>query len=191
VKKGLDPLELAIRHVKNQCLSWDQQVERERQKKIREDQEARDAEARRLQEEQSTQMTLSEISDALEVGDTEKAERLVSEPIQVPRPFIQPEYISRAAPKIEGQSTTTTWKVDREAIVGDSTGAAYIESISKLLRAVKDNSYPIEQAAPLLSWDFSSADKLAGALMGAFSVPGLTAMPVGTMRVGRGKRKKG
>ena len=94
------------------------------------------------------------------------------------------------APKIEGQSTSTTWKVDRELVESDETGQSYIASITALLKAVRDGKYPIDQAAPLLSWDFAAADKLAGALMGAFNVPGLSAKPVSTLRVGAGRKKK-
>jgi hypothetical protein len=190
VKSGLDPLELAIRHVKNQCLSWDQAQERERQRLIREENQRREEAALALQQAESQRLTLAEVDDKLEQGDEAGAQLLFDAPIQVPKPYIAPEVIPPAAPKVQGQSTTTTWKVDREVIESDETGAAYIASITTFLRAVKDGSYPIETAAPLLSWDFSSADKLAGALMGAFNIPGLSAMPVGTMRVSKPRKRK-
>jgi hypothetical protein len=191
VKAGLEPLEAGIKHVKAQILSWDQAQERIRQQKIREDNERRDAEARRLQEAEAARLKLLDVQDALDEGDEQRAETLFDAPvIEVPRPYVAPVYVPPAAPKIEGQSTSTTWKVDRDAVESDETGAAYIASITALLKAVRDGKYPIDQAAPLLSWDFSAADKLAGALMGAFSVPGLTAAPVSTLRVGRGRPRK-
>ena len=190
VKAGVDPLDAGIRHVKAQILAWDREQERLRQQEIFEARKAADAEARRLQEEESARLTLAEVSDKLEEGDVAGAEALIAAPIEAPRQYVQPQYIAPAAPKVEGQSTSTVWKVDREAVESDETGAAYISSITKLLIAVKNGHYAIEQAAPLLSWDFSAADKLAGALMSAFNVPGLTASPKSTLRVGRGRPRK-
>jgi hypothetical protein len=190
VKAGMDPLESGIKHVKGLCLSWDQAQERERQRLIREANEAREAEARKQQEAESQRLTLAEVTDKLEQGDEAGAQLLFDQPIEAPKPYIAPTILPPAAPKVAGQSTTTTWKVDREALTGDDTGAAYLASITELLRAVKDGKYPIDQAAALLLWDFAAADKLAGALMSAFSVPGLTATPVGTMRVTKPRRKK-
>jgi len=189
VKAGVDPIDNGVKHLKGQILTYDQAQERLRQQKIREDQEARDAEARRRQEEESQRLTLLEIGDRLEQGDEQGAQMLFETPIEVPRPYIPPAYLPPAPTKTEGQSTSTTWKVNRGLVEDDETGAAYIASITKLLRAVKDGSFAIEQAAPLLSWNFSKADKLAGAMMGAFNVPGLSAEPVSVMRVGRGKKK--
>lgn len=187
-KAGVDPLVKAIEHVKAQCLAWDAAIERDRQRQIREAREAAEAESRRIQAEQSQQLTLNEVHDALEVGDTAKAEELIERPIEVPRPYVQPTYMPPATPKTEGQSKTTSWKVDRELLEEDESGQAYIASITAMLQAVKGGSYPIDQAAPLLEWNFGKADSLAKAMMGAFNVPGLTASPKTTMRVS-GKKK--
>ena len=192
VKAGVDPLEKGISHVKSQILSWDQAQERIRQEALRKAREAAEAEARRLQEEEAQRIRLADVQDAIDEGDEQRAQTLFdAPPIEIPRPFVQPQYIPPAAPKVEGQSTSTTWKVDREAVESDETGQAYIVSITKLLTAVKDGKFPIAQAAPLLSWDFSAADKLAGAMQSAFSVPGLTASPKSSLRVGAGRKKKG
>lgn len=190
VRDGVDPLEKGINHIKNQILAWDQAKERERQRLIREDNERRDAEARRLQAAEAERIKLADVTDALEMGDEQRAQTLFDTPLEVPRPYVAPVYIPPAAPKVEGQSTATAWKVDRAAVEDDETGAAYLASITALLRAIKDGSYPIDQAAPLLSWDFAMADKRAGSLMSAFSVPGLQAGPKSTLRVGAGRKKK-
>lgn len=190
VKSGVDPLENGIRHVKQQILSWDQAEERKRQDALRKAREEADAESRRQQQAESQRVTLAEVGERIERGDDAGAQTLFDAPIEAPKPYVAPQIIPPAAPKVEGQSTATTWKVDRDAVESDSTGNAYLQSITLLLRAVKDGSYPVEQAAPILSWDFGKADKLAGAMMSAFNVPGLTAVPKTTMRVGgRGKKK--
>lgn len=194
VKAGVEPLDKAISHVKSQCLAWDQQIERQRQDALRKEREEREAEARRQQEEESRRLTLAEVDQRLEKGDEVGAQTLFDNPIEAPKPYIAPrqEVIPPPPPKVEGQSTATTWKVDRDAVESDPTGAAYLASITVLLRAVKDGSYPLEQAAPLLSWDFSKCDDRAKSLMSAFNVPGLSAGPKSTMRVGgRGKKGRG
>jgi len=191
VKAGVEPLEAGIKHVKAQILTWDQTQERIRQEALRKAREEAEAEARRLQEAEAERLKLLDVQDALDEGDVQRAETLFDAPvIEVPRPYIPPTYVPPAAPKIEGQSTSTVWKVDRDAVESDDTGQSYIASITALLKAVRDGKYPIDQAAPLLSWDFAACDKLAGALMAAFKVPGLTAAPSTMLRVSRGRRKK-
>jgi hypothetical protein len=190
VKQGIEPLKKGEDHIKLQIVTWKNAQERIRQQRIREENERRDAEARRLQEEEAARIKLADVQDAIDDGDEERAQTLFDAPAQAPRPYVPPTFIPPAAPKVEGQSSSTTWKVDRSLVEDDETGQAYIASITKLLRAVKDGSYPIEQAAPLLSWDFAAADKLASALMAAFAVPGLQAAPATTLRVSRGKKKK-
>lgn len=187
---AITPLEAGEKHIKLQITTYMTAQERERQKKIREAQEAAEAESRRRKAEESQRLTLAEVDDALESGDEQKAQTLFDQPIQAPRPYVQPEYIAPAAPKVEGQSTSTVWKIDRDLVESDETGQAYVASIMKLLAAVKVGTYPIEQAAQLLQWDFSAADKLAGAMMAAFNVPGLQAGPQSTLRVSRGRKKK-
>ncbi len=190
VKAGVEPLDVGIAHVKKQILSWDQEQERIRQQELRKAREAAEAEARRLQDAEEQRLRLAEVADALDRGDEKEAQTLFDTPIEVPKPFVQPQYIPPAAPKVEGQSTSTAWKVDRESVESDETGAAYVASITQLLKAVKNGTFAVEQAAQLLLWDFSAADKLAGAMMAAFNVPGLTAAPKSTLRVGAGRKKK-
>ncbi|MGA3264914.1 MAG: KTSC domain-containing protein [Terracidiphilus sp.] len=189
VKAAVEPLKKGIEYVKFQILAWDQQVERQRQEALRKAREEAEAEARRKQEEESRRLTLAEVDNRLEQGDEAGAQTLFDQPIEAPRPTVQPVFIPPAAPKVEGQSTATSWKVDRDAVESDPTGGAYLTSITLLLRAVKDGSYPIEQAAPLLSWDFGKVDSLAKAMMSAFNVPGLSVKSVATLRVGGRKRK--
>jgi hypothetical protein len=188
---ALTPLEAGEKHIKLQLTTYTAAQERIRQQQIREDNERREREARELQEAEAARIKLADVQDAIDEGDEQRAQTLFDAPaIQVPRPYIAPTYIAPAAPKVEGQSTSTTWKVDRSLVEDDETGQAYVASITKLLAAVKVGTYPIEQAAQLLQWDFSAADKLAGALMAAFSVPGLQAGPQSTLRVSRGRKKK-
>jgi KTSC domain len=191
VKAGVDPLEKGINHIKSQILSWDQAEERKRQQLIREDNERRDAEARRLQEAEQERIRLADVQDKLDEGD-EKGAQLLFEapPVEVPRPYVAPTYIPPAAPKVEGQSTSTTWKVDRSSFEEDKDGQLMLASITKMLTAIKDGSYEIAQAAPLLEWNFSKCDKRAESMMSAFNVPGLTAAPKSSLRVGGGRRKK-
>ncbi len=190
VKAGVEPLEKGERWIKTQISTYLSAQERIRQQKIREAQEAAEAEARRQQEAESQRLTLAEVQDKLEQGDEQGAQTLFDEPIQAPRPYVAPVFVPPAAVKQEGQSTATVWKVDRSLVEDDETGQAYVASIMKFLAAVKHGTFPIEQAAQLLSWDFAAADKLAGALMAAFNVPGLQAGPATTLRVSRGKKKK-
>jgi len=188
---ALTPLEAGEKHIKLQLTTYTTAQERIRQQKIREDNERREREARELQEAEAARIKLADVQDAIDEGDEQRAQTLFDAPaIQVPRPYIAPTYIAPAAPKVEGQSTSTTWKVDRSLVEDDETGQAYVASITKLLAAVKVGTYPIEQAAQLLQWDFSAADKLAGAMMAAFNVPGLQAGPQSTLRVSRGRKKK-
>jgi hypothetical protein len=186
VKAGLEPLEAGIKHVKAQILGWDQAQERIRQQKIREDNERRDAEARRLQEAEAARLKLLDVQDALDEGDEQRAETLFDAPvIEVPRPYVAPVYVPPAAPKIEGQSTSTKWKVDEDLIEDDQ---AYTASIVALMRAVIAGKYDMQQAAALLKWDLSAANKLAGALGASFNVPGLSVKEVGSLSVRRKKK---
>lgn len=185
VKAGLDPLDNGVKFVKNAIITWDRAAEAERQRKIREDNERRDAEAKRLQEEESNRLKLAEVSDALESGNEQQAQTLFDTPLQVPRPYVAPVYIPPSAPKIEGQSTSTKWKVDEDVIEDDQ---AYVASIVMLVRAVNAGSYDIQQAAALLKWDLPAVNKLASALGSAFNVPGLSVKEAGSLSVRR-KRK--
>jgi hypothetical protein len=46
----------------------------------------------------------------------------------------------------------------------------------------------MQQAAALLKWDLSAANKLAGALGVSFNVPGLSVKEVGSLSVRRKKK---
>jgi hypothetical protein len=48
--------------------------------------------------------------------------------------------------------------------------------------------YDMQQAAALLKWDLSAANKLAGALGASFNVPGLSVKEVGSLSVRRKKK---
>ena len=186
VKAGLEPLEAGIKHVKAQILLWDQARERERQEEMRKAREEAAAEARRLQEAEAARLKLLDVQDALDEGDEQRAETLFDAPvIEVPRPYVAPVYVPPAAPKIEGQSTSTKWKVDEDLIEDDQ---AYTASIVALMRAVIAGKYDMQQAAALLKWDLSAANKLAGALGASFNVPGLSVKEVGSLSVRRKKK---
>jgi hypothetical protein len=185
VKSGITPLEVGIKHVKGQILAWDQDRERERRQLIREENNRREAEAKRLQEEDAARIKLADVQDALDAGDEKRAETLFEAPAEAPKPYVPPAYIPPPAPKIEGQSTSTKWKVDEDLIEDDQ---AYTASIVALMRAVIAGKYDMQQAAALLKWDLSAANKLAGALGASFNVPGLSVKEVGSLSVRRKKK---
>ena len=163
-KAALDPLEQAITVVKRSMLSWEQKMEQERQRKAREAQEEADRIARALQQKQSEQMTLAEMTSALESGDTAKAEQLVAKPIEVPLPYVPPAAVEPAYLPPSGQSTVKNWKIDEDSI-----------DLIAFLNAVKAGEYPVQQAAQLIKADVPALNKLAKALESAFNVPGMRA----------------
>jgi len=175
-KAALDPLEQAITVVKRSMLSWEQKMEQERQRKAREAQEEADRIARALQQKQSEQMTLAEMTSALESGDTAKAEQLVAKPIEVPLPYVPPAAVEPAYLPPSGQSTVKNWKIDEDSI-----------DLVVFLNAVKAGEYPVEQAAKLIKADVPALNKLAKALESAFNVPGMRAFNDPVKKVRRGK----
>jgi len=184
-KAAVDPIESAVTHVKKQMVAWDQEQERQRQAAIRKARDEAAAEEKRRQEAESQRLTLLELEDKLDQGDEAGAQALFEQPIQAPRQYVQPVYTPSAAPTIEGQSSSTRWKVDETPLESEE---GYLDSVMALLRAVKDDKIEMRMAASYLKWDLVSLNKLAGALRGAFSVPGLTAAPVGNISVRRSKR---
>jgi len=149
-------------------------MEQERQRKAREAQEEADRIARALQQKQSEQMTLAEMTSALESGDTAKAEQLVAKPIEVPLPYVPPAAVAPAYLPPSGQSTVKNWKIDEDSI-----------DLIAFLNAVKAGEYPVQQAAQLIKADVPALNKLAKALESAFNVPGMRAFNDPVKRVGR------
>ena len=173
VKAAIDPLEQAITYVKRSMLIWEGEQERLRMQRLREERERADAEARRLQAEQSQQMTLAEVQDAIEAGDTEKAEELMAKPIEVPLPYVAPRTVEPEYLPPAGQSSRKNWKVQEETV-----------DLIKFLMAVKSGAYPIEKAVQFIKPDFPALNKIAKALESAFDVPGFHAIndPVKSVR---------
>lgn len=179
---ALDPLETAIKQVKQRCLTWEdgqRKIKAEADKKAR---EAAEAESRRLQEEDRQRIILADVQDAIDDGDEQKAQDLFDKPTEVPRRYVPPLYIPSAAPTVEGQSSSQKYKVDESLL---ETPEGYLETVITLLRAVKDDKVELRLAATYLKWDLVALNKLAGALKTAFHVPGLSAKPVSNMSVRR------
>ena len=175
-KKALEPLDAAIKHVKGQLTAWELEEDSKRQQKIREEQERAEAQARELQARQAEQMTLAEISDALEIGDTERAEQLVQTPLEVPKPYVPPAAVQPTYERPSGNSLRDNWKVDEESF-----------DLVKFLTAVKDGKFPVDKAAQLIKPDIPALNKLAKALEKTFDVPGFLAKnePVRSTRRGK------
>ena len=184
VKAGKEPLEAAVKHIKAQCIAWDDERKRIKQEQERQAREAALVEARRIQEEERQRIVLADVQDKLDAGETEAAQTLFDNPVEVPLPYIQPIYQPSVDPIIEGQSTSSKWKVDETLI---DTDEKRLESIMTLLRAVKADKYDMRTAAVQLEWNLPSLNKLASALKQSFHVPGLSAVPVSSMSVRRKK----
>lgn len=188
VKSAVEPIDRAINHVKSQILTWQTAEERKRQEAIRLERERADALARQQQQQMSEQLTLQEVAEAIEAGDTAKAEELVANPIEVPLPHAQPTFIPPAAPKVSGQSVVKKWKVSEQGL---ETDEGYIASLVVLLNEVKADRYDVKIAASHLLWDLPKLNDLASGLGSAFAVPGLRVEETSTLRVGAGRKKKG
>ena len=133
---------------------------------------------------------MAEVTDKLEQGDVTGAQFLFDQPIQAPRQFVQPEYIPPATSKVQGQSTSSKWAVDRSTFEGDDEAIISenrLQSVMTILKAVKEDKYDMRSAARLLWWDMPACNKLASALKNAFQIPGLTAIPVDSLSVRRNK----
>src|SRR6202034_1075708 len=167
---ALDPLEAAIKQVKNRCLAWEDEQRRIKAEADRKAREAPDAESRRLQEEEAQRLTLAEMQDRLDEGDEKGAEDLFDKVIEVPRRYVPPIYTSPVTPTIEGQSSSQKYKVDESPL---ETPEGYLDTVMTLLRSVKDDKIELRLAATYLRWDLVALNKLAGALKTAFFVPGL------------------
>lgn len=176
VKKALGPLEQGVAHVKGIILAYDRAQEAIRQQKMREAREAAEAEARRLQQEEQQRLTLAEVTDAIEEGDMQRAETLFDKPVEVPRQYVAPEYIPPAAPQIKGQSGRQNWKIVEEEL-----------DLVAFLRAVKEDKFPLDQAANLVSFNIPALNGLARSLKKAFDIPGARAEDQGSLSVRRKK----
>jgi hypothetical protein len=176
-KSAIDPLENSLKDLKAKILAWDREQDRIRQEQVRKAREAAEAEAKRLQEEERQRLTLLEVEDKIGQGDEQGAQTLFDAPlIEVPKPYVQTQYIAPSAPVIEGQSSRSNWKVIEEEI-----------SMIDFLRAVKTDKFPLEQAVQLVKPDLTELNRLAKALKTAFNVPGFRAEDQGSISVRRKK----
>lgn len=175
-KAAIEPLEGGINHLKRQLNAYEFEQEQIRQRKLREEQQRAEEEARRLQEQQSQQLTLAEMQDALESGDTQKAEELAQKPIEVPRPYVAPAPIEPTFEAPKGQGTRANWKVNEETA-----------NMVEFMTAVKTGKLDVAVAAKYVKFDFPALNKMAKAQQEAFNVPGLTAWNDTVRSVRRGK----
>ncbi len=175
---AIDPLDTAITYVKRQMGTWEQEEERKRLARIQEERRRAEEAARELQRQQQEAITLAEVTDALEQGDTAKAEDLVANPIQVPLPYVAPQFIEPTYLPPAGQSTRANWKIREETI-----------DMVAFLRAVKDGKLTIEVAARYILPNLPALNKQAKSLEGTFNgmVPGFEAFNDPVRSVRRGK----
>lgn len=160
-KLAIDPIDEAIRHVKGAMVVYSTEQERIRQARLAEERRKAEEEALRRQQEESQRLTLEEAQDAINAGETERAEEIMANPVAVPRPYVEPAYVAPATPEVAGISTRKNFKVVEETI-----------NLEKFLNAVKKGDYPVEKAAKLLKPDIPALNKMAKSLETAFDVPG-------------------
>lgn len=158
---AIDPIDEAIRHVKGAMVVYSTEQERIRQARVAEERRKAEEEALRRQQEESQRLTLEEAQDAINAGETERAEEIMANPVAVPRPYVEPAYVAPATPEVAGISTRKNFKVVEETI-----------NLEKFLNAVKKGDYPVEKAAKLLKPDIPALNKMAKSLETAFDVPG-------------------
>lgn len=162
--EALSPIDAAISTVKRAMSAYTMEQERIRQAQLAEERRKAEEEAARLQKEQSEQLTLAEVNDALEAGDTAKAEDLMAHPVEAPLPYVAPAHVASAVPQVQGISTRKNWKVAADEL-----------DVQKFLQAVKDGKFEIKRAAQLVQFNVPALNKLAKALETAFDVPGARA----------------
>lgn len=161
-KQALTPVKDAIATVKAKMSFYTEQQENKRNQAIYAQRKFQEDEAIRLQAQQSETLTLLEVSDALATGDNERAEHLMENPIQAPIPYLAPENIPPAVPKVEGISSTDSWKPVLESI-----------NVDVILAAVKAGSYPIELASKVLLPNMPAINGIVKRLGQACGIPGV------------------
>jgi len=173
---AIDPLDTAITHVKRQMGAWEQEEERKRLARIQEERRRAEEAARELQRQQQEALTLAEVTDALEQGDEDRAQNLFENPIDVPLPYVAPQFVEPTYLPPAGQSVRANWKIREETI-----------DMVAFLRAVKDGKLTIEVAAKYVLPNLPALNKQAKSLENAFSVPGFEAFNDPVRSVRRGK----
>lgn len=116
LKAAAGPFDIAKQHVSTQRRVWADEQERLRQAeqdRLRREEEAKAEEERKAR---SEQLTLGAVDEALASGDTETAEKLISEPIQVPGEYIPPVHVESVVPKTKGISGRKNWKAEVTSI---------------------------------------------------------------------------
>ena len=175
-KSAIEPIDTAITHIKRQMGAWEAEQERQRQARVAEERRRADEAARELQRKQAEQLTLAEVADALDTGDTAKAEELLAHPIEVPLPYVAPAVVEPTYLAPAGQSTRANWKIDED----------YIDLVA-FLRAVKDGKLELEVAARFILPNIPALNKQAKSLESTFSIPGFRAKNEPVRSVRRGK----
>ena len=175
-QQAMSSIDGAISYIKG-CLSvYEANEQRKHQEQVRASSLAAQEEARKLQAQRSEQLTLAEMTDALESGDTERAEELAANPIEVPLPYVAPPHVAPSILPPEGQSLRDNWSIRKDSV-----------DLSAFLAAVKDGRVSIEKAAQWLEPNFKALDKMAKSLTTAFDIPGFQAEnnPVRVVRRGK------
>lgn len=175
-KEALDPIDDAINHVKRGMGAWNQEQERLRLAKQAEQNRLAEEEAERQRKLQSEQMTMAEVQDALDQGDTARAEEIIANPIEAPTPYVAPVHVPSSVPQVKGVSSRSNWKVDVETL-----------DVKQLLVAVKTGKFDVERASMLVRFDVPSLNRLAKSLREAYDVPGSRAYDDSVITSRRGK----
>lgn len=173
-REALDPIDTAISELKRRMFVWTSEQERMRLERQAEANRKAEEEARRIQQEQSQQLTLAEVNDALEEGNEELAESLLATPIEAPLPYVPPTHVDSTVPDVSGIATRKNWKVD-----------ATNYDLEKFLMAVKEGRIAINRAAKLIQPYFPALNRLAKSLESAFDVDGFIARNEGQISARR------
>jgi len=109
----LDPLESAKRHLASAIGGYDQEMERQRraeEQRLQNEQREREAQENARLRREAEDRQLSEAEAALEIGDADLAEAIVSAPTLVELPPPMPVIVPSAVQAVSGASTRTVWK---------------------------------------------------------------------------------
>lgn len=157
-----DPLEKAKRYLAGCIGGYDQEMERRRrEEQARLDGEQREreaAEAARLRKEAEDRQ-LAEAEAALEIGDADLAEAIVSAPTLVELPPPAPVIVPSSIAPVSGASTRTTWKfrIVNAALIPREYLAVDEVKIGGVVRAMKgETKIPGVEAFEAASTSFRS-----------------------------------
>jgi len=150
----LDPLESAKWHLAYAIGGYDQEMERQRlaeEQRLQNEQREREAQENARLRREAEDRQLAEAEAALEIGDADLAEAIVSAPTLVELPPSMPVIVPSAVQPVSGASTRTVWKfkiVDAAKIPREYLAVDEVK-IGGVVRAMKGaTAIPGVQAYP-------------------------------------------